>query len=110
MLLLREGNGRGKEEACRATARSLEMRLAALASDAAAAASAERPGGDKDCHCCQKQSKVHDNSVAIDIRPDDGDEHHQEELTCASANGEVAGPDPAAVVPTSSSCASQGCC
>ena len=107
MLLLREGNGRGKEEACRATARSLEMRLAALASDAAAAASAERPGGDKDCHCCQKQSKDHQHSVTIDIR---ADEHHQEELACAPANGGVTGPEPAAVVAASSSCASRGCC
>jgi Cd2+/Zn2+-exporting ATPase len=110
MLLLGEGNrGRGKEEACRATARSLDMRrsqLAALASNAAATASVEKPGGDKDCHCCQKQSEPREHSVAIDIR---ADKHHHEELTSAAANGEVAGSDPS-VMPTSSSCASQGCC
>jgi Cd2+/Zn2+-exporting ATPase len=53
MLLLGEGD-RGKEEACRATARSLDMRrsqLAALASTTPATESVDRP---KDGHCCQE--------------------------------------------------------
>ncbi|CAM0909429.1 unnamed protein product [Alopecurus aequalis] len=105
-LLLGEGSshgGRGKEEACRATARSLDMRRAALAPNPAVTASGERPGGDEEgCHCCQNQSKFPEHSVAIDI-----EQHHQEEeLTCAPANGEVTGSDPAVY----SNRASQGCC
>jgi Cd2+/Zn2+-exporting ATPase len=53
MLLLGEGD-HGKEEACRATARSLDMRrsqLAALASTTPATESVDRP---KDGHCCQE--------------------------------------------------------
>ncbi|XP_047080323.1 cadmium/zinc-transporting ATPase HMA3-like [Lolium rigidum] len=108
MLLLGEGTtGRGKEEACRATARSLDMRrsqLAALASSNTAAPATA--SGEKDCHCCQKQSESNEDSVAIDIP---ADEHRQEELTCAPTNGQVTGSNPS-VMPTSSSCASQGCC
>jgi Cd2+/Zn2+-exporting ATPase len=108
MLLLGDGaTGRGKEEACRATARSLDMRrsqLAALASNTAAAPATA--SGDNDCHCCQKQSESDEHTVAIDIP---ADEHRQEELTCAPTNGQVTGSYPS-VVPNSSSCASQGCC
>ncbi|KAK1620934.1 hypothetical protein QYE76_026451 [Lolium multiflorum] len=109
MLLLGEGRttGRGKEEACRATARSLDMRrsqLAALASSNTAAPATA--SGDKDCHCCQKQSESDEHTVAIDIP---ADENRQEELMCAPTNGQVTGSDPS-VMPTSSSCASQGCC
>uniref|UniRef100_A0ACD5Y066 Uncharacterized protein n=1 Tax=Avena sativa TaxID=4498 RepID=A0ACD5Y066_AVESA len=90
MLLLREGSKDGKEEACRATARSLEMRRSSQAQLAAGGASsaasattntAESPGGG-DCHCCQNQTKSTERSVAIDI-PAAADEQVLKAASCA---------------------------
>ncbi|KAE8816991.1 cadmium/zinc-transporting P1B-ATPase 3 isoform HMA3.1 [Hordeum vulgare] len=76
MLLLGEGGGRReKEEACRATARSLEMRrsqLAAVSSDASTKG-VGKTGVDasKGCHCCHKPSKSPEHSVVINVRVDE---------------------------------------
>nr|AIA57678.1 heavy metal transporting P1B-ATPase 3 [Triticum turgidum subsp. durum]AIA57679.1 heavy metal transporting P1B-ATPase 3 [Triticum turgidum subsp. durum] len=116
MLLLGERRGRrGKEDACRATARSLEMRrsqLAAVSSDSAATKSVGKTGGDasKGCHCCHKPSRSPEHSVAIDVRADEQREGPTA-ATCAPAKKvEVTGSVNASVMPASSSCVSAGCC
>nr|UPQ51143.1 heavy metal ATPase 3 [Aegilops tauschii] len=115
MLLLGEGRGRrGKEEVCRATARSLEMRrsqLAAVSPDAAAK-SVGKTGGDasKGCHCCHKPSKSPEHSVAIDVRAGEQRESPTA-ATCAPAKKvEVTGSVNGSAAPASSSGASVGCC
>uniref|UniRef100_A0A0E0LIQ4 HMA domain-containing protein n=1 Tax=Oryza punctata TaxID=4537 RepID=A0A0E0LIQ4_ORYPU len=87
MTLLKEkwkGGGK-KDDACRATARSLAMR-SQLAADsqapnaaAAGAAAREQTNG---CSCCPKRTKSPDHSVVIDI-PAGG--KHQEERPAAAA-------------------------
>uniref|UniRef100_A0ACD6A9J1 Uncharacterized protein n=1 Tax=Avena sativa TaxID=4498 RepID=A0ACD6A9J1_AVESA len=120
MLLLREGSKDGKVEACRATARSLEMRRSAQAqlADGAASSTAsatstniESPAGG-DCHCCQNQtSKSAEHLVAIDIPADDLKAASSRAPAKSGFTEEATGcDDTSMLMATSSSCASQGCC
>ncbi|KAL5197005.1 hypothetical protein ABZP36_000517 [Zizania latifolia] len=124
MMLLREKwRGGKREDACRATARSLAMRsqLAdagapessadATARSPAAAATASREQKTKGCHCCPKPSSSPDHSVVIDIPA--GGEHKEERPAvvancCGGGNGEGTGCG-ASKKPAASR-ASLGCC
>lgn len=109
MLLLGEGNKGGEEEACRATARSLEMRRESQLAAGALTTSVERQGGE-DCHCCQNQTKSSEHSVAIDIGADGHPEGPEGDFTVCCGAGEATGSSDTSVMATPSSCASQACC
>ncbi|KAG8100256.1 hypothetical protein GUJ93_ZPchr0013g37805 [Zizania palustris] len=101
MMLLREKwRGGNREDACRATARSLAMRsqladtgapessadATARSPAVAAAAAASREQKTKVCHCCPKPSSSPDHSVVIVI-PASGEHNEERPAVVAKAQG-----------------------
>ncbi|XP_012699297.1 cadmium/zinc-transporting ATPase HMA3 isoform X2 [Setaria italica] len=100
MTLLREPGTRrgGKDEVCRATARSLAMRssqLAAASNGATASVQGPDVGGTRSCRCCQKpgKSSEQEHSVVIDIpaASSSSAEHREIQIPRATAKGSGGG-------------------